>query len=408
MLRVEVSRDAGVVATRTVPLGTPVYPGHEAVGRVIETGPDVRQVVVGQRVRPDSRGFLLGARGGRAVRIATAGAGFALCRRRQEKPPGFVGAGWSGRVSCATSRSCFRSPTRLPDETACLIEPASCSVHAVLRRPPDPGSRVLVVRSGMIGLTLVAALRALNRPAGSRRWPVTISGRARSSARRLATIGPGGAIPTGFGLRSQIERRGSAAEQSLSRGRLDFVYDAVGSARSMHDSIRWCRPRGRGVVLVGVNLFPGCSTGRRCGAARSRSSAPVGHGDDEYEGTRYDVREAVRLDAGGAHRSPGARDPPLPGRPHAGRDRRGRRQAASRAIRVVLDFPLGREAAWVATMSVRISIQHFPEPSRNRSRARSVGPRSRVSIGGRLEPQIRGLDQKPGRAIRRHTRTRAP
>jgi threonine dehydrogenase-like Zn-dependent dehydrogenase len=38
-------------------------------------------------------------------------------------------------------------------------------------------------------------------------------------------------------------------------GGFDVIYDCVGSARTLHDNLRWTRAGGR-VVLVGVSLYP--------------------------------------------------------------------------------------------------------------------------------------------------------
>ncbi len=285
MMRVEVSRDSGVVASRKVPLGTPVYPGHEAVGQVIETGPDVRRVEPGQRVALIPGVFCSALEASDPCAFCRRGL-YSLCRRRQEKPPGFVGGGWSEGFVRHESQL-FPIPDGIPDETASVFEPASCAVHAVLRRPPEPDSRVLVVGAGMIGLTLVAALRALGRP-----LEVTALARHAFQAERACALG---AVPTvvtdaedayealAAGLGTTIVGR-RRSNRYLADG-FDVVYDAVGSARSFHDSIRWCRPRGT-VVLVGVDLFPGVLDRTPLWRREIEVVGAVGHGDDEWEGTR--------------------------------------------------------------------------------------------------------------------------
>lgn len=337
MLRVEVSRRSGVVATRTASLGTPVYPGHEAVGVVEEVGPAVRRVEPGQRVALVP-GVFCSALEAEPCRFCAEGL-YSLCRRRQEKPPGFVGAGWSEGFVRHESQV-FPVPDGIDDETACLFEPASCSVHAVLRRPPAPGSRVLVVGAGMIGLTIVRALRALGRP-----LDVTVVVRHPFQS-ELATgsggdraVGAGGVDPYDALARATgttVVGRGSS-NRYLVDG-FDVVYDAVGSASSLHDSIRWCRPRGY-VTLVGVNLFPGVLDRTPLWRREIDVVGAVGHGDDEWEGRRcttflrladWLLAGRIRLDGLVTHRFPAARYREALAAAGAKR--------GSRAVRVALEF----------------------------------------------------------------------
>jgi threonine dehydrogenase-like Zn-dependent dehydrogenase len=338
MLRVEISRDSGVVATRTAPLGTPVYPGHEAMGRVVETGPDVRRVEVGQRVALIPGVFCSALESTEPCAFCRRGL-YALCRRRQEKPAGFVGGGWSEGFVRHESQL-FPIPDEIPDEAGCLFEPVSCSVHAVLRRPPEPGSRVLVVGAGMIGLTLVAALRALQRP-----LEITALARHDFQVEHARTLGASRAIGLGgddpydalaVALGTSVVGR-RPKNRYLADG-FDVVYDAVGSARSLHDAIRWCRPRGV-VVLVGVNLFPGVLDRTPLWRREIELVGAVGHGEDEWEGTRCttfsrvsDWLRAGRIDLQGlvTHRFPKER--------YREAIAAAGGKAASRAIRVVFDF----------------------------------------------------------------------
>src|SRR5690606_852280 len=52
-------------------------------------------------------------------------------------------------------------PDQIPDEQAILIDPLACSLHAVLKDLPKPSEKILVLGSGIIGLGVVLALRAL-------------------------------------------------------------------------------------------------------------------------------------------------------------------------------------------------------------------------------------------------------
>ncbi len=52
-------------------------------------------------------------------------------------------------------------PDEVPNELAVLADPFAVSLHAIVRHPPPPAGRALVYGAGALGLTSVAALRAL-------------------------------------------------------------------------------------------------------------------------------------------------------------------------------------------------------------------------------------------------------
>ena len=50
-------------------------------------------------------------------------------------------------------------PDRMTDARAVLIEPLACAIHAALRARIEPGSAVLIVGAGTVGLFTLLALR---------------------------------------------------------------------------------------------------------------------------------------------------------------------------------------------------------------------------------------------------------
>lgn len=292
VMRVEVSRKSSVVATRRSRLGTPLYPGHETVGRVVAAGTKVRRVSVGDRVAVFPGVFCAALEIDPPCAFCRQG-DYSLCRSRQEQPRWMLGGGWSESLVRHESQL-FAVSDDLDDESAALVEPLASSVHAVLRRPPKAHDRVLVIGAGMIGLGIVAALRALGRD-----LDVTVLARHEFQGKQAKRFGAGGAL---VGNRvDPYEALSASLGTSIigtSRGNryladgFDAVYDAVGSASTFHDALRWCRPRGF-VILVGVNLLPGVLDRTPLWRREIDVVGAVGHGEDDFEGTQCTTFQRV-------------------------------------------------------------------------------------------------------------------
>ncbi|MEC8999298.1 MAG: alcohol dehydrogenase catalytic domain-containing protein [Actinomycetota bacterium] len=113
-------------------------------------------------------------------------------------------------------------PDDLPVADACLVEPVAVSFHAVATVGVEPGHRVLVVGGGSIGLTAVAAARAVGAD-------VDLS--ARHDHQRTAG-----------------ERLGAGVDPS---GESDVVVEAAGTQSAVVTAIDHARPGGT-VSMVGV------------------------------------------------------------------------------------------------------------------------------------------------------------
>lgn len=144
----------------------------------------------------------------------------------------------------------------LRDEELILIDPAACSMHAILRADLSSTNQILVYGGGVIGLTLVAGLRAvgyagridvLDRSAfagklasqyGADQW-VKLPGQAKDRFERIADL-TGGSVQK------------SRFSQYMLNGGYDVIFECVGSAQSINESLKWTRSRGQ-VVLVGTD-----------------------------------------------------------------------------------------------------------------------------------------------------------
>jgi threonine dehydrogenase-like Zn-dependent dehydrogenase len=246
--------DLAAIYHKTSPALTPFtsFPsvlGHEIVG-VVEEGP-----LAGQRVVVEP--FLTCASRGQAVACEACRTGaYCLCHRTAEGPlaPGMLmgacrdqGGGW-GEYVIAHESQLFPLPDRLDETDGVLVEPLSIGVHAVLRRPPDPGAKVLIVGGGMMAYAAIAALRMLG-------IPCTITLLAHLPYQREAGL----ALGADHAIRGQedVERLTGARRYKPLIGRevlvggFDQVYDCVGSPQSLQDALYYTRARGT-IVLVGA------------------------------------------------------------------------------------------------------------------------------------------------------------
>src|SRR5262249_892495 len=83
-----------------------------------------------------------------------------LCELGQHPGPQPIGGGWSEEMLLHEYQLYPVSPS-LNDAQAMMIEPTSVALHAVLRRLPPSGERVLIIGAGAIGLLILQVVRAL-------------------------------------------------------------------------------------------------------------------------------------------------------------------------------------------------------------------------------------------------------
>ena len=166
-----------------------------------------------------------------------------------------TGGSWS-EVFTAHESQLYRVPDSISDESALMVEPFSCGLHAVLQNPPKKDDTVLVLGAGTIGLGVLAALQALDLPARilvAARHPFQAE-----AARRLGAT----EIITGDLYESIAEHTGARLEKPIIGKRImiggaDLTYECVGSDGALDDALRLTRSGGR-VAVVGV---PGLAKG---------------------------------------------------------------------------------------------------------------------------------------------------
>ena len=236
--------------------------GHEVVADVVEVGPAVTAVEVGQRVVLNPW-LSCGPRGLDPPCPACAAGDFSLCWRFLD---GRLEAGiHSGNSRDATGgfaellpaheSMAIPVPEEVPDEVAVLGDPFAVSLHAVTRTPPPEGGRALVYGAGALGTCAAAIL-------GSLRPDVTVGVVARFAAqadlaRRL------GADVFAHEPRDQLVEEVAAWSGGVLRrpdeglpvthpGGVDVVYDTVGSPPTVEVGVRVLASRGS-LVQLGVS-----------------------------------------------------------------------------------------------------------------------------------------------------------
>ena len=146
----------------------PTVFGHEVVADVVEVGPAVTTLEVGQRVVLNPW-LSCGPRGIDPPCPSCQDGDYSLCWHFTQGP---IAAG----IHTGTSKDApggfadylpahesmlIPVPDGVSDEVAVIGDPFAVSLHSVTRHPPPPGGKVLVYGGGALGSTAVAILKAL-------------------------------------------------------------------------------------------------------------------------------------------------------------------------------------------------------------------------------------------------------
>jgi len=256
---------------------TPTILGHENVAVVEEVGPAVDPSWLGRRVCIEPT-LCCAVRGIDPPCPRCAAGEFGACERFAAPAggggdlPAGTSIGYCSGAGGAFAESMIAHasqlvpvPDSIADEHAILIDPVACSLHAALRADISDVQTVLIYGAGVLGLGLIASLRALGyagridaldhaeylaEPA--RQFGASDFFRLPArSAERFADIAgrTGGSV-----------QRARFGNYMLSGG-YDLVFDCVGSRRSIEESFKWTRSRGQVVMVAtgsgrGVDLTP--------------------------------------------------------------------------------------------------------------------------------------------------------
>ena len=267
--------DADVhIAQAALPSSSRFFLGHEVLGFVDAVGPGVTRFKVGDRVIMDSRfqGPTCFSQEIDPPCPHCVEGNYTRCENssRNVGPHG-VGGGW-GDGFTAHESELFLVPDDLSDDRAMMIEPLSTGVRAALRCLPAAGEQALVIGGGVVGLDVLQSLRAL-----SPDCHITVFARYPHQAEMARRLGADVVVDGKDGYDVAVRVTGGNLytgmfHNQMLLGGFHTVFDCVGNAKTLQDSLRWVKAGGR-VVLVGVKLdcikldltpvfFPGNRTGR--------------------------------------------------------------------------------------------------------------------------------------------------
>jgi threonine dehydrogenase-like Zn-dependent dehydrogenase len=291
-----------------------IYLGHEALGTVVEVGQGVTRVKPGDRVIMNTSSFpqsCLGQEIEPVCRFCARGE-TVLCERiGATNGAAGVGGGWGDGFTAHESEVDL-VPGDLSDDRATLVEPASVALHAVLRRPPAPGDKVLVVGAGIIGLLTAQAARAVCPDCH-----ITVLAKHPYQAEMARRLGADEIIGRRDAYESAARITGakhftSMMNKGMLLGGFDVIYDCVGASVTIEDSLRWARAEGA-VVLVGINFQRQRVDLNPIWHQQVDLIGSAAHGVDEWQGRRqptfdwvFELMRAGKLGAEGliTHRFP--------------------------------------------------------------------------------------------------------
>lgn len=247
----------------------PFQLGHEVGGVVVEAGPDC-PVKVGTRVAIDPTISCVAREIDPLCKQCAAGAP-GTCYNLASKivTPGLIlgytyglGGGWSDQV-VAHASMLHPLPDGVLDLAITLHEPLSIAIHGLLRCPPPDGAPVLVGGAAIIGLAVVASLRALF-PAAE----ITVLAKHDHQAKTAERLGAKHVVrldATGGHFEELARIAGTrvvgAGDDRTLVGGFPYVVEAVGTPQAVTQALRFAD--GRGTVLflgitglVNVDLSP--------------------------------------------------------------------------------------------------------------------------------------------------------
>jgi threonine dehydrogenase-like Zn-dependent dehydrogenase len=203
--------------------------GHEIAGEIVQLGRKVVGLREGQRVAVQPIIFC-----GKCEMCKLGKTSVCLRKRMVGVNMGTVG-GLAEQIAVPAS-SVFVVPAALPPELACLAEPFAVGVSAAAAAAPKAKETVVIVGAGIIGLTILLALRQR----GCKKAFIVDQ-----SVRKLKIAKSLGAIPVNFRGENPVER---ILNDTKGRG-VDISIEAVGMAASVQTALAATKTGGRSIWI---------------------------------------------------------------------------------------------------------------------------------------------------------------
>jgi len=245
-------------------VSTPFVPGHEVVGELLDACDDLpagTRVVIGSVLACAARGEdppcpnCAAGDVGRCDRVTVGhlkpGLQTGYCTQ--------TGGGW-GRMLVAHRSQLHPIPDGMTDETAVLLEPFACAIHAALRARIQPGQDVVIVGAGTVGILTLIAIRLFTDPGH-----VTVAAKHEKQRAAARLAGADEVVRPEHAVKA-VRRHASAVKLSPERGQdfllggADVAIECVGSRSGLDLALRSVRAGGRvvvsGIPADGADLTP--------------------------------------------------------------------------------------------------------------------------------------------------------
>ncbi|MBN2224818.1 MAG: alcohol dehydrogenase catalytic domain-containing protein [Deltaproteobacteria bacterium] len=251
MFFVKASPGISIAALPGVPRA---FMGHEVVGTVIEKGPGVTALAIGDRVILERYLPCCSTKEIAPPCGPCKEGNYTLCENFSEGtlPPN-LGAGFSERF-LAHKTQLVKVPKDITDDQAVLVEPTAVSLHAVLSRLPKRGEKVLVIGAGTIGLGVIQIAKALGKDFtlyALEKIPFKKELAKKYGADHVLEGDPYRAVAEATGAKLYRGPLGN----NTTLGGFDLIYDCVGYSATIHDSLRWLKAKGE-YIMIGNQLSP--------------------------------------------------------------------------------------------------------------------------------------------------------
>ncbi len=243
----------------------PFVIGHENLGVILERGANVDdRLKIGDRVVVDPL-LSCDTREVNHLCPSCEKGYYSLCENITKPPlsPGIsigfcrdTGGSW-GEYYVAHQSHIYKVPENISDKEAVLIDPICSALHPVMTHFPNNHDKILIMGSGVIGLLVVACLRAL----GSK-CDITNTAKYKFQGETAKNMGANRVIYThekDYYTKIKDITGGKFFKAMIGKnvmlGGFDKVFDCVGSSTTINEALKFTRAKGT-MVLVGLASCP--------------------------------------------------------------------------------------------------------------------------------------------------------
>jgi threonine dehydrogenase-like Zn-dependent dehydrogenase len=238
--------------------------GHEVVGVIEKAGPKAKDLSAGDRVVIDPI-LSCAARGFRESCPACRRGDSSLCEcmTRGDVSPGLLigacrdtGGGWSSSLVAHYSQV-LKVPEQVKDLNALMADPFATALHGVMRDRPKDDETVLIIGAGVVGICVLAAIRALDiaaRVIVLGKHPFQLEMARHYGADEVVRLNHETAYYDELSHLLGASILKPILGKPVVQGGADIVYECVGKDLSIDDALRFARSGGK-VKLLGVASF---------------------------------------------------------------------------------------------------------------------------------------------------------